>query len=94
MGIKLLSGPSGHPEIGDTVYSADGDEIGEIEFFYAPGDTLNRWAVKIGTDPDDHEISVIERVVLGGGKAKAVLLNVKHADTNQASVMIENNVEE
>lgn len=33
--MKLCSGPGSHPELGDTVYSTDGEEeLGTVQFFY------------------------------------------------------------
>lgn len=59
--VKLLSGPGGYPELGDTVYNEDGSEAGTLEFFYA-SQGVNRWGVKVGTDADDHTVHVVERV--------------------------------
>lgn len=101
MGIKLASGPGGHPEIGDTVYKSNGEELGEIEFFYASM-REDVWGVKVGTDPEDHGITVIQRVpamdkdgnvVSGYG---LVRLNEAFVDNNnkvgKPSIDIQNNV--
>jgi len=61
MTIQFASGPGGHPEVGDMVYKADGSELGKISFFHAPV-REDVWGVKIGDDPEDHNITVIKRI--------------------------------
>lgn len=94
--FKMLTGPGGHPELGDTVYDKDDEPVGTIQFFHSQV-RPDVWAIE--TDKGEGKILVVERrPVMVGMKmqgAMLTLLDEPFRDTNsggaRAQVMIQNN---
>jgi hypothetical protein len=86
----------GHPELGDTVYASDGNEIGKVGFFYDRIKDTDHYRVQIAGHAEDPVLVRVtpvlhDTIVIGARLVAIPGLAAKIGQGLQANVAIANN---